>query len=179
MSYASINDPAGRPLGFNRTILPYTGNNEPNPCITIQNTGGRRIEIMAQSITGSSNICIDSQDGNKVCSASLYKCEQANGDSATYEFYCVGESCEADDVQMFFRFTVSPPSSEIDPELWCSDRDTSQYPLSLSPPLPPDRTIPPIRTTKTSSAETSHGIHLLSMVATFMLAMFMSFRYNK
>lgn len=70
-------------------------------------------------------------------------------------------------------------TAEIDPELWCSDRDTSQYPLSLSPPLPPDRTIPPIRTTKTSSAETSHGIHLLSMVATFMLAMFMSFRYNK
>lgn len=44
--FASINEPDGRPLGFNRSVIPYSGDNQPNPCIRVENTMDRRIEVM-------------------------------------------------------------------------------------------------------------------------------------
>lgn len=170
--FASINEPDGRPLGFNRSVIPYSGDNQPNPCIRVENTMDRRIEVMAQAVTGSSNICTDSSDGNRVCGSSLYVCEQAaTGNDATYEFYCLGDSCEVNAFPFFFRFTVSPPPSEIDPELWCDARDTSEYPQSLTPALPPGRTIPPRRTTPTSGATISRGINFFVLATVSLFAM--------
>ncbi len=39
---------------------------------------------------------------------------------------------------MLFSFV-----DELDPELWCDERNTGEYPSSLAAPLPPGATLPP------------------------------------
>lgn len=163
--FASISEPDGRPLGFNRSVIPYVTEGIPNPCIRVTGTEDRRVEVMAESTPVGSTMCTYRQGGQLECSnAGIYFCEQATANEVKYEFLCEGTTCERTDVPFFYRFTISPPASEMDPELWCDNRDTGEYPrrlsgvtspplrpTTLSGPLPPGETIPPLRPTNQST----------------------------
>lgn len=168
--FASISEPDGRPLGFNRSVIPYVTEGIPNPCIRVTGTEDRRVEVMAESTPVGSTICTYRQGGQLECNAAgIYFCEQATANEIKYEFLCEGTSCEQTDVPFFFRFTISPPASEMDPELWCDNRDTGEYPRTLSGPLPPGVTMAPNPQT-TRSRGSSHNYAAKSLLGICIVA---------
>ncbi|XP_033646478.1 uncharacterized protein LOC117305716 [Asterias rubens] len=167
-NFTSVNDPNGRPVGFVPTFIPYSDLMQPNPCIVVTGTMDSRVEVMAESNPQGSIICVKDEYNREICDAQIYDCRQADGDSLRFEFHCDATSCDESDVQFFYRFTVSPPGDVRDPELWCDERDTGEYPSSLYVPLPTNMdlaTKPPDRTNSAIQAATpSKAFALLTSV---------------
>ena len=147
-----------RPLGFYYTVQPYTPDGNPNPCFSISGTGGKRVEIMVEAHGGmNARVCVRTNVKEIGCgdaSLGLYSCEQADAGSLEVEFYCDANSCEQSDVDIWVRMVVSFDEFDADPELFCSDRNTSEFPSTLiQVPDPP--TVEPIHTTSRAGSKTS------------------------
>ncbi|XP_033116541.1 uncharacterized protein LOC117116584 [Anneissia japonica] len=143
----------GRPLGFQSSVIRYfeTDAGGPSPCFTVPNAHDKRIEIMAESSPAGSVICVEDQLGREFCDTKLYDCRQAADDTVFFRFFCDAQGCSDSDVTFWFRFTVSLPPNELDPELWCNERNTDEYPSSLFIPLPTGRDLIPITPSSTAS----------------------------
>jgi len=130
------------PAGFK----PYTlvEFNEPPVCMSVPNSGDKKVEILIETVVEDAHICIhDASDigfanndvGNvDTCGMGLlYACftaAEAEGDNASYEdfsfyVYCK-ESCEASDVGIWMRVRTSTQTWQAgktgvndDLEMWC------------------------------------------------------------
>ncbi|XP_799988.1 uncharacterized protein LOC578221 [Strongylocentrotus purpuratus] len=142
---SSVNDPAGRPLGYAQAVIEYSDNENPiDPCIHVTGATDRRIEIMAESDPPGSVMCVkDQSNQNPICSTLIYDCRQAIADTVAFEFYCDADSCDESSVTLWYRFVISEDPAVLDPELWCAGRDTGEYPTSLNNVLPPDTDLSP------------------------------------
>ncbi|XP_071960148.1 uncharacterized protein [Antedon mediterranea] len=156
-NYTALFDPNGRPLGFQSSVIKYfeTDAGQPTPCYSVDNVDDKRIEIMAESSPPGSVICVEDQLGREFCDTKIYDCRQAPGNTAYFRFFCDAQGCSDSDVTFWFRFSVSLPPNELDPELWCNDRNTDEYPSSLTIPLPTGRELIPITQPSAASALTS------------------------
>ncbi|XP_072027006.1 uncharacterized protein [Amphiura filiformis] len=139
--------PGMRPLGFYYTILPYTPDGDPNPCFTVEGTADKRVEIMAETHgLLNSKLCVRTQVQDFGCDdGRLYNCEQANANTLTIEFYCDTNGCDQSPIAIWVRFVVSFDEYDDDPEMFCMERDTGEYPSSLIklPTEPPPNPIIP------------------------------------
>jgi len=129
------------PAGFRPYILYQF--NEPPICITVPESGDKKVEILIQSEVEDTRICIhDASDigfanndvGNvDTCGmGKIYACftaaETENGetyDDFSFYVYCK-ESCETDDVDLWLRVRTSEQTWEVgktgvgdDLEMWC------------------------------------------------------------
>ncbi|XP_038069417.1 uncharacterized protein LOC119738582 [Patiria miniata] len=171
-TYSSIDDEEARPLGFARAEIYYSDIGLANPCIKVTGIEDTRVEVMAESNPPGSIFCVTDQYDREICDARIYDCRQANRpeggeDSITFEFFCDSTSCDETDVNIFYRFTVSPPGDVQDPELFCDFRDTGEYPSSLNAPLPTNRnlaTLPPDDTNGATRRTQPLGLAVLSSV---------------
>jgi len=129
------------PAGFRPYILYQF--NEPPICITVPNSGDKKVEILIQSVVEDTRLCIhDASDigyanndvGNvDTCAmGNLYACFTAaevdrndTYDDFSFYVYCK-ESCETDDVDLWLRVRTSNQTWETgksgvddDLEMWC------------------------------------------------------------
>ncbi|XP_072174377.1 uncharacterized protein [Diadema setosum] len=163
---SSINNPAGRPLGFTQAVIEYSDNENPiRPCIQVTGAADRRIEVMAESDPPGSILCMrDQSNTNPTCLAQIYECRQATANDVFFEFYCDADSCDESSVTFWYRFVVSEDPAVLDPELWCNDRDTGEYPTSLNNMLPPDKDLAPAPPGDTGAATSLAASALTTLV---------------
>ncbi|XP_054749811.2 uncharacterized protein LOC129255486 isoform X1 [Lytechinus pictus] len=142
---SSLNQPDGRPLGFQSDTIDYindAGANARRPCVTITGcTNSQYLEIMVEPEQQSS-ICTQSDVANSeaICGdGQITSCVPCPSEEVTYQFFC-RESCDQFAVSFWFRFVISDPDTP-DPEVWCRDRNTDEFPTSLynNNPIPVTR----------------------------------------
>ncbi|XP_074642969.1 uncharacterized protein LOC141900121 [Tubulanus polymorphus] len=128
-TYANIQDDGRRPLGFMKGTWYYDNPYDGQLCVLVNNTKNRRIEVMVQT-SPQSRICVRNKIDSR-CNQEIVSCLQApdNTPSTIYEFYCDAE-CSQTDVNFWYRFTVSDPAAN-DPNDWCLDRNSDEFPESL------------------------------------------------
>ncbi|XP_064632902.1 uncharacterized protein LOC135491147 [Lineus longissimus] len=153
--YSSITS-GKKPLGFSTALWRY--NTDTNPCVKVAVSSGHRIEVMMDTEPPNTRICVK-EGTNSVCqSGKIYDCRPTRGNTMTFEFYCDAECAEAD-VNFWYRFTLSKPPGELDPELWCDSRDSSAFPDSLIKiPIQPRKTTPKPVSAAPSSQCSWHSI---------------------
>ncbi|XP_799992.2 uncharacterized protein LOC578301 isoform X2 [Strongylocentrotus purpuratus] len=161
---ASINQPDGRPLGYQLDTLDYINDaNARSPCVTV--TGCiNYVDIMVET-DPLARICIedittDAATRELICQERISSCVPCPSEEVTYQFSCQGSSCDQSAVNFWFRFVLSDPAV-LDPELWCFNRNTDEYPSSLYNNVP-------VPVTRAKTMPTGRGT---SLGATFSLTL--------
>ncbi|XP_025106307.1 uncharacterized protein LOC112571509 [Pomacea canaliculata] len=136
-NYSPITNTDAHPLGFYQSIVIYNNRNL-NPCINLTDIGAsrRKFEILVE--TGvPKRLCVAVRSINQTnpfldeCfQTNYFKCAQSVSNSIFVEFYC-DEACEESDVKFWYRLTFSPLPEVMDPDMWCDNRNSAEFPSSL------------------------------------------------
>ncbi|CAL1531699.1 unnamed protein product [Lymnaea stagnalis] len=131
-NYSSIGSDGKRPLGFMKATWSYNQNN-PNPCILLKDTSGRRVEIMVEAIPAA-KICVNvggpqTQYCSDPGSGQMYQCVKTLSSNVYLEF--VGDDAGESDIQFWYRLVLGPLPADDTEDRWCDDHHRDRYPSSL------------------------------------------------